>query len=106
MDALDVNVTEAPKVTITTREHAVNWIDELLVEMLLWRAKCDVIIPDESQIMVQAQQRALWTFLSKHGQVIGALKSLRLCGLLDERGYKELHQKAINTLIPTEVGVL
>jgi len=91
---LDVQPTEKPFAEITTKEQAINWLDELTADMLLWRDKC------RKQVTVDGARRALWTFLNKQGQVIGALKTLALVGLLDDRAYREYNQRAINTLIP------
>ena len=104
MDKLDVKPTNIPHAEILNQEQAQNWVEELIEEMMVWRRACDVKIPNNKQIAVKTQQRALWSFLTKQGQVIGALKSLKLCGLISERCYLELNQKAINTLVPTVVG--
>ena len=104
MDRLNVNESEIPHAEIRNQEQAQRWVEELIEEMMIWRRACDVRIPDNNQMAVQTQRRALWTFLSKQGKVVGALKSLLLCGRISERCYTELNQKAINTLIPTVVG--
>ena len=105
MDKLDINSTELERASITNEDQARNWVESLINEMLVWRARCDVIIPDNTQETVVSQRRAMWTFLSKNGKVCGALSALKLCGLISDRCYTELNQKATNTLIPTQVGV-
>jgi hypothetical protein len=104
MDRLDVGNAEVPRVKIETEEGAVKWVEELVSEMLDWRERCNVIIPGNSQATVTMQRRALWTFLEKHGQVVGALKSLLLVGMISPRCYTELTQRALNTLAPTVIG--
>lgn len=104
MDPLDVGETPIPKAVIRDEASAQNWVEELVRDMLLWRRRCDVHIPDPTDMQVQVQRRALWTFLSKQGQVVGALKTLRMAGLISDRCYKELNQQAINSLIPSQVG--
>ncbi len=104
MSELDVHPTELDKATITTREQAVAWAEELTVEMLHWRQRCNVFIPGNINRTAVEQRRAMWTFLSKQGQLTGALKTLMLVGLLPERAYAELNQKAINALAPEVVG--
>jgi predicted RNA-binding protein Jag len=104
MERLDVNTTPVPRATITNSESAQKWVEELIRDMQVWRMACDVIIPDKNEVAVKAQRRAMWTFLAKHGEVVGALKTLALCGLISDRCYRELNQKAINSLIPTIVG--
>jgi hypothetical protein len=80
---------------IKTSEQALAWVTVLVQEMQLWRSKCDTVQ------MVSDRQKALWTFLQKQGQVIGALKALRLCGLIGDQAYREYCQRAINSLVPT-----
>ena len=93
-----------PTAKIETEDQARNWVLELTQDMLEWREKCDVVFPDNSAQTAQYQKRAMWTFLEKHGQVIGALKTLKMCGLISDRCYMELNQQALNTLIPRVVG--
>lgn len=104
MDKLDVNPSQAPRAELRTKENALNWIEELLAEMTYWRNQCRVAYPSNPELTVRQQRRALWTFLTKQGQLTGALKTLRLMGLLDERAYLEYNQKAINSLIPDLIG--
>lgn len=104
MDILDVNTKDMPKARIVDEASAQNWIEELVTDMLAWRHQCDVFIPDPTDVQVTVQRRALWTFLTKHGEVVGALKTLFMAGLISERCYAELNQRAINTLIPSQVG--
>lgn len=95
---------DIPNGAIENQEQAERWVESLLREMLGWRQACDIPVPCNNDKAAQDQRRTLWTFLNKQGQVIGALKTLRLCGLISDRCYAELNQKAINTLIPTTVG--
>lgn len=102
---IDVNATDLPSgARVVDQVSAENWVAELIQDMLKWRAQCDVPIPDNNAIAAQVQRRALWVFLTKQGEVVGALKTLRVCGLISDRCYRELNQKAINTLIPSVVG--
>lgn len=103
-DELDVSPKEVPGERITTKAQALGWVQELTSDMLRWREKCNVVFPDKPEETALFQKRALWTFLEKHGEVIGALKTLRLVGLIDERAYQEYNQRALNTLIPDVVG--
>ena len=77
---------------------------ELVDEMQRTRAACDVPYHGNDPDTVLAIKRMMWAFLQKQGQVVGALNAFRLTGLMGERAYAELHQKAINALIPTVVG--
>ena len=86
---------------IETPEQAVRFIEELVIEMQNWRRACD-----QPGIKRRSQLRAMWTFLQKQGQVIGALKALFRAGLVTDRAYKELTQAALNTLVPTVLGGL
>lgn len=104
MEPLDVNATALPIAQITNQESAERWVEELIQEMLQRRHRCDVPIPDNSEASVKAQQRAMWSFLTKHGEVIGALKTLVMCGLLSDNAFKALNQRAINALVPSVVG--
>lgn len=104
MDKLDVKPTSIPRAEIRNTEQAKNWIGELVREMLEWRCKCDVIVPDKTDAAILEQKRANYVFLTKQGRVTGALMTLKLCGLIDDRFYAEMKQKATNTLIPTVVG--
>lgn len=103
MDRLDVGATPITRAAIETEEQARAWVCHLVDEMTLWRLACDAPVPGNSRD-VRAQQRALWTFLTKQGQVIGALKSLRMTGFISDVCFDELNQKALNTLIPSVVG--
>lgn len=103
-DHLDVNPTAAPIAEIRTEQQALNWVNELTAEMMQWREQCNVVFPGKPEETVKHQRRAMWTFLVKHGELIGALKTLRLARLIPERAFKEYNQRAINTLIPDVVG--
>lgn len=103
MERLDVGGTSIPKATIETEDQAMSWILELVDEMTAWRAACDVPVPD-NDVSKKLQQRAMWTFLVKQGQVTGALKAFRMSGLISDRCFDELNQKALNSLIPSVVG--
>jgi len=104
MDALDVNEKPIPRAQIETPDQAANWINELMQEMLLWRRQCNVAIPGNPKATAIQQQRNMWTFLTKQGQVIGALKTLMMCNLISEKMFQEYNQRAINSLIPEVVG--
>lgn len=93
------NLPLPANVKIVTQEQAVNYVKQLVTEMLVSRAKCDQ--PDP--YTVKQQKRNLWTFLNKQGQVLGALNALLYTGNLSEKVYKEMHQTAINSLIPTNI---
>jgi len=72
---------------------------------LLRLQEADVVVPTESPaVTVRRQKRAMWTFLVKHGEVVGALKTAKLLGLVSDRAYQEYHQRAINALAPTLAG--
>lgn len=103
-DELNVSPSAVPIAHIRTEAQAINWVQELIQEMLQWRQQCDVVFPGHPAKTVEHQRRAMWTFLTKQGAVTGALKTLLLCGLMSERAYKELNQQAVNTLIPSIVG--
>lgn len=95
--------SDPPKAVIETEEQATNYVVHLVAEMQQYRAACDVAC--EGPRTVQAVQRMAWAFLVKQGQVVGALNAFRSAGLLSERAWAELHQKAINALIPTVAKV-
>lgn len=104
MDKLDVKPKDIPKAELRNKEQAEAWIAELMREMMEWRMKCDIIVPDKTNAAMLDQKRANWVFLTKHGRVTGSLMTLKLCGLIDDRFYAEMKQRADNTLIPTIVG--
>jgi len=89
---------------IDTEDQARNWVCELVGDMKLWRAECNVSFPADVPKTAQHQRRACWTFLAKQGKVVGALQALLLTGKISERCYQELNQQAINALAPTVVG--
>ncbi len=105
-EPLDVQATELGRKDIQTEEQATQFVLELVDEMVKWRQQCDVQIPDPTAVQVQMQRRALWTFLTKQGQVVGALKAFKASGLLSDRAFVELNQRAINTLVPSQVGAV
>lgn len=96
--------TKVPQVSIRTEAQATNYVEELADEMIRTRAACDVPYDGNDPATVQAIKRMMWAFLQKQGQVIGALNAFRMAGLLSERAWAELHQRAINALVPTVVG--
>lgn len=104
MDRLDVNSKPFETAELKTEEQRQKWLECLIDDMHHWRRKCDVIIPDQSEATVKAQQRASWAFLQKQGKVIGAISAMKVCGLISDRCFQEMNQKAANTLIPTIVG--
>ena len=104
MDKLEVGQTPIARAEIRTEDQARAWLLALVDEMLVWRRACDVVVPGGGDIAAQTQRRAMWTFLTKQGQVVGALKALRMSGLISDRAYDEINQQAINSLIPSVVG--
>jgi hypothetical protein len=106
-DRIDVGQkTKLPSVRIENEQQAINFLEELIRDMLQYRAACDIQIPSSNPQMVEEQQRNFWTYLQKQGQVIGGLKALFLSRIISERCYHEMEQKALNTLIPTKVGII
>jgi len=99
-DGLIPEVTP-PRVAIVTEAQATNYVAGLVDEMKRVRLACDVPYQGKDQTTVKAVQRMMWTFLSKQGQVVGALNAFRLTGMISERAYVEMHQSALNALIPT-----
>ncbi len=104
IDGLNIPKTAPPQVAIKTEAQATNYVSGLVAEMQKVRAACDVSYQGNDPATVQAIQRMMWTFLNKQGQVVGALNAFRLTGMISERAWTELHQKAINAMIPTVVG--
>jgi len=100
-DRVNVHDKDAPQAEITTQAQALGWVEELILDMVKWRTECNIIFPESAVKTAKYQRKALWTFLQKQGQVVGALKTLRLCGMIPERAFAELNQKAINVLAPT-----
>lgn len=103
-EILNVGHSEDPIAQIDTEEAAINYVRGLIADMNLWRVKCDLYIPDKTNATVKAQNRILWTFLVKHGKVVGALQALLHVGKLSGRAYQLLNQEAVNSLVPTMVG--
>lgn len=103
-ERFDVKNAALPGAKIETETEAQNFVLELIADMQKWRAECNVVFPGKPEMTVIHQRRAMWTFLNKQGQVEGALKAFVMAGLISERCYTELHQIALNTLIPTVVG--
>jgi len=91
-----------PKVEIHTEAQAVNYVERLTTDMLDLRAVCDQLTKNPKTPEL-ALKRSFWIFMKKHGEVIGALNAFRLTGMIPERAWVELHQKAINALAPTVV---
>ncbi len=103
-DGFDVKNSKVPGAKIETENQAQNFVLELVQEMLKWRVKCNAVFPGKPELTVIHQRRAMWTFLNKQGQVVGALKALLMAGLISDMCFGELNQIATNTLIPTVVG--
>lgn len=91
-----------PVVSIHTVEQATNYVEKLTVDVLDMRAMCDQLVK-RTGTPEQAVKRAFWIYMKKYGEVIGALNTLRMTGMIPERAWVELHQKVINTLTPTVV---
>jgi len=104
MDRLDVQSKDAARAQIENEDQARNWVTSLVQDMLKARLKCDIPIPDRSEMSVKKHQRRMWSFLTKQGKVVGALQTLLKCGVISEAFYQEMHQRALNTLVPTNVG--
>ena len=77
-DRVNVHDKDAPQVVIHTKDQAVQWVEELILDMVKWRTECNIIFPESAVKTAKHQRKALWTFLQKQGQVVGALKTLRL----------------------------
>lgn len=92
--------TKPPQVTIKTEEQATNYVVGLVAEMSKCRISCSLACQNKATSVGEAQ-RMSWVLLNKQGQVVGALNAFRLAGLISERVWIELHQKAINALAPT-----
>lgn len=92
--------TAPPQGEIKTEAQATNYVERLTIDMLDMRAMCDQLVkrPNTPE---KAVKRAFWIFMKKHGEVIGSLNAFRLTGMISERAWAELHQKAINALAPT-----
>lgn len=102
--SLEIPETIPERAQIETKDQARNFISELIHDMAKCRAACDVWIPDPTAVTVQNQRRMMWTFLVKQGKVEGALLALLMAGKIDEKFYREMHQRAINSLVPSNVG--
>lgn len=89
---------------LETEEQVRSWVLLLIEDMQHWRTVCNVYIPNPTEEMVSAQQKALWKFLQKQGKVIGALQALLAVRKINEVAYNEFYQKALNSLAPTIVG--
>lgn len=100
-DGLGIPETKVPQVAISTEAQAITYVEGLIGEMGRLRAACDVPYAGNDVTTIQAIQRMMWAFLTKQGQVIGALNAFRMTGLMPERAYIAFHQKAINALAPT-----
>ena len=103
---LDVSPKAMPKAEIRTEEQATAFVEELTLEMIRWRNECNVKIPGNPNVQAQRQRKALWTFLTKQGQVVGAIKAFKLAGLISDKCFMALHQKALNSLIPSVMGTI
>lgn len=85
---------------IDTEEQALNWVLELVVDVELARAECNVVFPDDRARTVEHQRRAYRRFMIKHGSVLGVLMALHRCGRIGEVAYNELRQRVLNALGP------
>ena len=101
---MELNDAPLEMVKIETVDQARNWLAHLIQDMVDWRNACDVTVPDNPQASALAQKRAMWTFLEKHGQVVGALEALRMVRKISDKTFKEFNQRAINALAPTVSG--
>lgn len=87
-----------PGYRIDTEEQARNWVLELVADVELARAECNVVFPDNRARTVEHQRKAYRRFMVKHGGVLGVLMALYRCGKLGDVAYRELRQRALNTL--------
>ena len=95
---------ERKSLRIENKEQAIRFLEEKLAEMQKWRNICDVLIPDRTDAGVKKQQQSFFIFLTKQGQLNGALQALYGTRMIDEGVYAGMTQKAINALLPSVVG--
>ncbi len=89
---------------IDTEEQAKNWVLELVQDVELARAECNLVFPDDRVRTVEHQRKAYRRFMVKHGSVLGVLMALHRCGRIGDVAYSGLRQRALNTLGPHVVG--
>jgi len=89
-----------------TREEAINFLDACLQLVAEKRLACDVIIPDDAAATVIQQRMAFQTYLMTIGRCLGAAETLFKVGKIDEGTWREFHQRTLNTLASTVVGIV
>lgn len=95
-----------PGYPIETEEQARKAVLDLVADTEAARKACNIVVPDNAVLTVQAQRKAYATFMVKHGSALGMLMALHRCRRLNDAAYNELRTRVINTLAPTLVGAI
>lgn len=90
--------------TISTRDEAKKWLGHLMDRLSDARMACNVVVPDDHNATVKAQQSAERKYLVHYGTFMGVLRSLHATGHVDDGFYATMHQQAGATLGATVVG--
>lgn len=99
-------ITSNPiKNKIKTETQALNYLQSLVREMTAARDACRIAVPGDLKLSVSMQKRAMWVFLTKQGQVMGALNALYGVGLVSDRAFNEFNNRAIKSLVPDVVEI-
>ena len=102
--SLEIPGTDVEQATVQTVAQAMNYVDRVIVDMVKARNKCDITFPDNPSLTVAFQRRAMWVFLTKQGEVTGAIHALAAVGLLPDRAVDSYKQQAVEALLPKVVG--
>ncbi len=89
---------------IRTVEQARSYVMELVDKVINAREQCDVIIPGDPEMTARLQRKAYRSWMIRYGQALGALTTLMHCRVLNDVAYSELHQRVLQTGVPTIVG--
>jgi len=91
---------------VETPEQAVRFLEECLHVAVTKRLACDIAVPDGSETQREQQRRAFQAYLLTVGRSMGAAEALFRAGLIEERAWREFHQKSLNTLMYSIVGAI
>lgn len=86
-----------PGYLLISDEQALNWVLELIEDAEQARALCDI------QTDAAATRKQHYTYLVKHGSVLGMITALHRCGRLSDVAVNELRAREMRTMLPTTI---
>lgn len=84
---------EDPGYRITTREQAIDWIEDLLTRARAARLRVDFVLGAEER------ERLYDQYLVRQGSAVGVIMALHRAGLIDDQARSELEARAKITIL-------